>query len=73
MALDTQEKRMAAVGVGRPWMRAKLPVATPDAEWRASSGNGYGSYLPSQAVVALLPAARDILGKTNRVRYLGRE
>ncbi len=41
MALDTQEKRMAATGVGRPWMRAKLPGAN-DEEWRVASGNAYG-------------------------------
>lgn len=42
MALDTKEKRAAVLGVGRPWMRDKFPVATPDQEWRVSSGNAYG-------------------------------
>ncbi len=42
MALDSQEKRMAASGVMRPWMRGKFPIATPDEEWRISSGLGYG-------------------------------
>ena len=42
MALDTQEKRMLAASVGRPWMRATYPTATPDAEWRASVGHAYG-------------------------------
>lgn len=42
MALDTQEKRMAAAGVGRPWMRATFPTGTIDAEERASIGNTYG-------------------------------
>lgn len=41
MALDTKEKRMAAAGVGRPWMRAKLPGAN-DEEWRIASGNAWG-------------------------------
>ena len=41
MALDTKEKRMAAAGVGRPWMRAKLPGAN-DEEWRVASGNAWG-------------------------------
>ncbi len=41
MALDTKEKRMNVVGVGRPWMRAKLP-GTNDQAWRVASGNGYG-------------------------------
>jgi hypothetical protein len=43
MAIDTQEKRMAAAGVGRPFMRAHFPVATPDTEWRAASGLSYGA------------------------------
>lgn len=42
MALDDKEKRAAVLGVGRPWMRDKFPVATPDEEWRISSGNAYG-------------------------------
>ena len=42
MALDDKEKRAAVIGVGRPWMRDKFPVATPDEEWRISSGNAYG-------------------------------
>lgn len=42
MALDTKEKRAAVIGVGRPWMRDKFPVVTPDEEWRISSGNAYG-------------------------------
>jgi hypothetical protein len=41
MAIDTQEKRMAASGAGRPYMRGKLPGAN-DQEWRIASGNGYG-------------------------------
>lgn len=42
MAINTKEKRAAVLGVGRPWMRDKFPVATPDEEWRISSGNAYG-------------------------------
>lgn len=42
MAIDDKEKRAAVLGVGRPWMRDKFPVATPDEEWRISSGNAYG-------------------------------
>ena len=41
MAVDTKEKRMNAAGVGRPWMRSKLPGAN-DQAWRIASGNGYG-------------------------------
>ena len=42
MALDTKEKRANVIGVGRPWMRDKFPVATPDEQWRIASGNAYG-------------------------------
>ncbi len=42
MAIDSKEKRAAVLGVGRPWMRDKFPVATPDEEWRIASGNAYG-------------------------------
>jgi len=41
MSVDTQEKRMNAVGVGRPWMRSKLPGSNDEA-WRIASGLGYG-------------------------------
>ena len=43
MALDTREKRQAVKGVGRPWLRGPLPIATPDVEWRATVGNTYGA------------------------------
>lgn len=42
MALDSQEKRMAVVGIGRPWLRSKFPIAAPDEQWRSSSGLTYG-------------------------------
>ena len=42
MAIDDKEKRASVIGVGRPWARDKFPVADPDGEWRASSGNTYG-------------------------------
>lgn len=42
MALDTKEKRANVIGVGRPYLRDKFPVATPDEEWRMSSGNAWG-------------------------------
>lgn len=41
MAVDTQEKRQNASGVGRTWMRSKLPGAN-DQAWRIASGHGYG-------------------------------
>lgn len=42
MALDTKEKRANVIGVGRPYLRDKFPVATPDEQWRIASGNAYG-------------------------------
>lgn len=42
MAIDSKEKRVNVIGVGRPWLRDKFPVATPDEQWRASSANSYG-------------------------------
>lgn len=49
MAIDSKEKRAAVLGVGRPWMRDKFPVATPDEEWRIASGNAYGGNALSPA------------------------
>ena len=40
MAIDTQQKRMAVVGVGRPWMRSTFPGTINEA-WRLSVGNVY--------------------------------
>ena len=51
MAIDDQEKRQAVIGAGRPWMRNKFPVATPDGEWRASSGLTYGGNAFTSLVV----------------------
>ena len=42
MAIDTKEKRASVLGVGRPWMRDKFPVATLTEAWRIASGNAYG-------------------------------
>ena len=41
MALDSQQKRMSAAGVGRHWMRAVFPVASPTAAWRQNVGASY--------------------------------
>ena len=41
MAMNTQQKRMSAAGVGRPWMRAVFPVASPTAAWRQNVGLVY--------------------------------
>ncbi len=51
MAIDTQEKRMEATGVGRPYQRAKLP-GTNDQEWRVASGNAYGGNTIAAAATA---------------------
>ena len=49
MAIDSKEKRASVLGVGRPYVRDKFPVATPDEEWRASSANSYGGNALSPA------------------------
>jgi len=55
MAIDSKEKRAAVLGVARPWMRDKFPVATPDEEWRMSSGNAYGGNALSPSLVTFEP------------------
>lgn len=60
MALDTQEKRMAAAGAGRPFMRAHFPVATPDEEWRISIGIAYGGNALTPAMVLIDPHTATI-------------
>lgn len=50
MAIDTKEKRAGVLGVGRPWMRDKFPVAVPDQQWRMDSGNAYGGNVLSPGV-----------------------
>ena len=52
MAIDTREKRAHVPGVGRPWVRGKLPWAI-DEQWRIASGNAYGGN-------ALSPAAANV-------------
>ena len=60
MALNTQEKRLNVVGVGRPWLRSKLPQASKDEQWRIASGLAYGGN-------ALSPLAPS----TGTPRYVG--
>lgn len=50
MALDSKEKRASVIGVGRPWLRDKFPVATPDEQWRATTGLTYGGNALTPAV-----------------------
>lgn len=52
--INTQEKRMCAAGVGRPFMRATFSVATPTQSWRISVGQAYcGNSLAAAAEVLL--------------------
>ena len=60
MALDSQEKRMAVLGVARPWMRSKLPGAN-DAEWRASSGNTYGGNAFAAPVITMIAKINGVV------------
>lgn len=55
MAIDTKEKRANVLGVGRPYIRNKFPVATPDEQWRISSGNAYGGNALSPAAAGTVP------------------
>ena len=54
MAIDSKEKRVSVLGVGRPWFRDKFPIATPDEEWRMSSGNTYGGNALSPGTGAIM-------------------
>ena len=53
MAIDSREKRAAVLGVGRPWMRDKLP-GTNDKAWRVASGNAYPGSFISVIVTAII-------------------
>lgn len=50
MAIDTKEKRVGVIGVGRPYLRGRFPVAVPDEEWRITRGNAYGGNALSPGV-----------------------
>ena len=52
MAMNTQQRRMSATGVGRPFMRAVFPVATPTAAWRQNVGMAYAGITLAAAAVA---------------------
>ncbi len=67
MALDTKEKRAGVIGVGRPWMRDKFPIATPDEQWRATTGLTYGGNALS-AVTAGTRRQRQIKSLTRSRR-----
>ena len=61
MAIDSLEKRAAIPGVGRPWMRGKLP-GTVDQEWRIASGNAYGGNALSPAVGGRIMSSLALYG-----------
>lgn len=56
MAIDSKEKRANVLGVGRPYMRDKFPVATPDEQWRIASGHAYGGNALDDAAGSFQPA-----------------
>ena len=60
MAIDSKEKRAAVLGVARPWMRDKFPVATPDQEWRVSSGNAYGGNTIAAPIIFIVAKINGI-------------
>ena len=59
MAIDTQEKRMNAARVGRPWTRARLAVGATDEQSRIGSGHGYGGNPLSAAVSTIMAQTRS--------------
>ena len=61
MAIDTKEKRANVPGVGRPWMRDKFPVATPDEQWRMASGLAYGGNALTGVQWSTLPSLQFTL------------
>ena len=52
MALDSEAKRKAVTGVGRPWMRTQGNDAAKGVAWRVSVGLTYpiGIYAPVEGV-----------------------
>lgn len=71
MAVDTQEKRMNASKVGRPFMRSKLAVGSTDEQSRIASGHGYGGN-PLSAVVSTIVAQARSLHRFVFTRVFGR-
>ena len=57
MAIDSQQKRMSALGHGRPFTRSVFPVAAKDAPWRLNVGLVYaGNELsPGQGQLLIIP------------------
>lgn len=64
---------MAATGVGRPFMRGKLPGAN-DQEWRIASGNAYGGNsiaVPAAPPVTLPTTLRRNVDDDDVIRRTG--
>ena len=61
MALDSLEKRRTVPGVGRPWMRMKHPVATPDVQWRMAVGLTYGDVALAQEIPTVIVRSPQFL------------
>jgi len=59
MAIDDQQKRMSALGSGRPFLRAVFPVTTPTEDWRQNVGLTYSGGTLA-APVAPLPDGRMV-------------
>ncbi len=60
MALDSRQKRMSVVGVGRPWLRTKMPSISNELAWRMASGLSYAGNAitgPPSTVIAWSEAA----------------
>lgn len=66
MAIDTREKRMSVVGVGRPHLRSKLP-GTKDVSWRMASGITYGGNAVFNFQSATPSPVRSIRGTDTKV------
>jgi hypothetical protein len=65
MAVDSQEKRQNASGVGRSWMRgSRFPVGATDEQSRIASGLGYGGNALSAAGNVLASQLRSAFRMT---------
>ncbi len=70
MAIDTKEKRASVIGVGRPYLRDKFPIAAPDQEWRVSSGLAYGGNALASIITTIVVGLSSEINKAFRLRNL---
>lgn len=70
--IDSVQKRQNIPGVGRPWLRANFPVATPDEEWRLWIGNVYGGN-PLTAIVVTVEAVGAGIALLSMILWLQAE